>query len=130
MKRDKWTKTRHKKEAWKFFSQWIKERDKWTCYTCGRHATGSGMHGAHFVTGAACPPSLYFDERNVHAGCYNCNVNLSGNWTAYYERMVRDYGEDQVKELMNSRHKKGGEVWEKSDYEKIEKEYKARLQEM
>jgi hypothetical protein len=119
MKRERWTITRHKKEAWKFFSKWVKANDKNICYTCGRYAEGSAMHAGHFVTGASCPPSLYFDERNVRAQCYHCNVNLSGNWTSYFERMVREHGKDTVEELMNSRHKKGGEKWDKKDYEEI-----------
>lgn len=123
MRRDKWTISRWKKEAWKHFSKWVKERDKYTCYTCGRYAEGAGMHAGHFITGAACPPSLYFDERNVHAQCYHDNVNLSGNWPAYYERMVKDYGEKEVEELMNSRHKKGGEKWEIEDYKKLCEKY-------
>lgn len=88
------------------------------------------MHGGHFITGAACPPSLYFDERNVHAQCYHDNINLSGNWPAYYEKMVQTYGEEQVQELMNMRHKKAGEKWDKTDYQKIEEKYKKLLQDM
>lgn len=130
MRRENWTVTRWKKEAWKHFSQWVKNRDKNICFTCGRYAEGSGMHGGHFITGAACPPSLYFDERNVHAQCYHDNINLSGNWPAYYEKMVQTYGEEQVQELMNMRHKKAGEKWDKTDYQKIEEKYKKLLQDM
>ena len=88
-----------KKKLWTKFSLFVRERDKYTCFTCGKQATGSGMHGGHFITGSTCPTSLYFDESNVHAQCYNCNINKSGNWVIYEENMIKEYGEEHVKDM-------------------------------
>lgn len=88
-----------KKELWKLFSLFIRRRDNFICVTCGKYATGSGMHAGHFITGATCSAELYFDETNVHAQCYHCNLNLSGNWVRYEKFMVEKYGQAHVDNL-------------------------------
>jgi hypothetical protein len=92
-----------KKKLWKLFSKYIRERDKYTCFTCGKIADGSGMHAGHFITGATCPTELYFSETNVHAQCYHCNINLSGNWVIYEQKMLTKYGLETIDTLKKSR---------------------------
>lgn len=101
----------HKKKLWKLFSKFVRNRDKYKCVCCGKEATGSGMHGGHFITGATCPPKLFFDETNVHAQCYRCNINLSGNWVVYEKFMIDTYGEDHVADLKRrQKHEQGQKV--------------------
>lgn len=119
-----------KKELWTLFSRYIRERDKYTCFTCGKIASGSAMHAGHFITGATCSASLYFDERNVHAQCYHCNLNLSGNWVIYEQKMIDKYGQEIVNELKLKRTLLMGEkLPHEWYYEKINY-YKIRLQEL
>lgn len=99
-----------KKKLWKVFSEYIRNRDKWTCYTCGRKATGSGLHAGHFIPKSVGGLTLYFHEDNVHAQCYNCNINLSGNQYEYGQRL----GEEKVKELYALKHK--AIQWTVNDY--------------
>lgn len=113
-----------RKDLWKLFSGFIRNRDNYTCFTCGRKAEGSGMHAGHFITGATCPTELYFDETNVHAQCYHCNINLSGNWVAYEKNMILKYGKKKVEALKKARFL----LRDKKDwqwYEQKIKEYKA-----
>lgn len=84
-----------KKKLWTEFSLYIKNRDNWTCFTCGRKAEGSGLHAGHFIPKSVGGNSLYFHETNVHAQCYNCNINLGGNQYEYGQRL----GEENVKML-------------------------------
>lgn len=86
-KRDK--RKLHKK-LWKLFSKFIRERDKYKCFTCGK--TTYPAQAGHYRTGATCRKYLFFDERNIHAQCYHCNINLSGNWYEYQKRMWDLYG--------------------------------------
>lgn len=72
-----------KKKLWTVFSLYIRQRDKYTCFTCGRIGEGGGMHAGHFVPKSVGGIDLYFDEDNVHAQCYNCNINLGGNQYVY-----------------------------------------------
>lgn len=78
------------KKLWKLFSKFIRERDKYKCFTCGK-ITYPAQAG-HYRTGATCRKYLFFDERNVNCQCYRCNINLSGNWREYQRRMIEKYG--------------------------------------
>lgn len=79
------------KTLWKLFSKFIRERDKYVCFTCGKKVW-PGQAG-HYRTGATCKKYLFYDERNVHCQCYHCNINLSGHWHEYQIRMHILYGD-------------------------------------
>lgn len=88
-----------KKKLWEVFSKYIRVRDKFTCFTCGRVGTGGGIHAGHFIPKSVSGLSLYFSEEAVNAQCYHCNINLSGNWLAYEEAMIRKHGKERTEEL-------------------------------
>ncbi len=79
--------SRLKKKLWTVFSLYIRQRDNYTCFTCNKKGEGSGMHAAHFIPKSVGGIDLYFDEDNVHAGCYHCNINLGGNQYEYSIRL-------------------------------------------
>ena len=87
------TKTLHEK-LWKLFSFYIRQRDKWTCYTCGKVGEGAEIHAGHFKHGV-----LDFDEMNIHAQCVSCNKWKSGKLDVYAENLIRDYGLKEFKAL-------------------------------
>lgn len=107
-----------KKKLWKEFSIFIRTRDNWICFTCGRKAEGSGLHAGHFISKAVGGLALYFDEENVNAQCYNCNINLGGN--------IWEYGQRLGKEKVDSLYKKKllYTKWSIEDYENKIKYYK------
>ena len=103
-----------KKKLWTVFSLYIRQRDKFTCFTCGRKGEGGAIHAGHFISKAVGGIDLYFHEDNVHAQCYNCNINLSGNQYEYSLRLG-----DKAQEL----YKRKGlyTKWTAQDYQdKIE----------
>lgn len=105
-----------KKSVWEFFSLYIRLRDAlaWqqlhpendngpmaACITCNKvyPALGIGcLQATHFIPGRR--NAYLFDEAQVNAGCYNCNVTLNGNWTAYYEVMVLRHGKKAVETMI------------------------------
>ena len=107
-----------KKKLWKEFSLFIRQRDKFTCFTCGRKGEGGGMHAGHFISKSVGGIALYFHEENVHAQCYNCNINLSGNQWEYGQRL----GEKKVAELQKIRQQIN--KWSEVDYIKKIEYYK------
>jgi len=100
-----------KKKLWTEFSLYIRNRDKWTCFTCGRKAEGSGLHAGHFISKSVGGISLYFHEDNVNAQCYNCNINLSGNIWEYGQRL----GPEKVERLYKIKNEVA--KWTVEDYQ-------------
>jgi len=107
----KWNLTKWKKETWKEFSRYVRQRDRGICFTCSkvlpdyydRHGNllpgwKSGQAG-HWITAANCGPELYFHEQNVHCQCHYCNINLSGNWLEYEKKMILTYGKEISEKL-------------------------------
>ena len=96
------SKSKIKNKAWEQFSIYIRLRDSLRttgttthalCFTCDKDYPSFGkgcLQAGHFISGRH--PSLLFDERGVHAQCYNCNINLKGNWVKYEDKMLKVYG--------------------------------------
>jgi hypothetical protein len=72
------------------------------CRTCGKPLPriGSNSQAGHFVPkGNGGKSGVYYDERNVHCQCYNCNEWLEGNRLEYNDYMLRMFGQDVIDEL-------------------------------
>ena len=90
-------------EIWKYFSEYIRIRDKFTCYTCGKvEKPGQAGHYIH--------NKLDFDPINVHCQCVACNKWKSGNLGVYAERLIFEYGADVVQDLRT----RSNEIWKPS----------------
>ena len=87
-----------KRKAWAIFSKWIRNRDNWTCFTCGSRFTGAGLHAGHFVSRSH--NATFFDELNVNAQCYPCNIYKRGNSGEYARRLIEKYGQRKFKALL------------------------------
>ncbi len=135
MTKGKNTVSKAKKRAWEVFSIFIRKRDSMhpipgggevcPCYTCNTWKHWKLMQAGHFQPGRF--PIFLFDERQVHAQCYRCNINLKGNWPRYYERMVQDYGLEEVEKMIAQKNNfKQFEIYE---LEEIYQKYKAKLTE-
>ena len=89
-----------RKKLWPIFSRYIRARDNYKCYTCGKQmAKGeSGCHAGHYV-----PQSegnrLRFDERNVHCQCVSCNSFKRGNLSVYALKLEEQYGHGILQEF-------------------------------
>ena len=108
-----------KDRTWKMFSKYIRMRDYAKqddpepyiadCITCGKGypIAGQGcLQAGHFITRVR--GAILFDERNVHAQCYNCNIRLKGATDNYTEYMQRTYGQETIDELMQTRFDDAG----------------------
>lgn len=103
-----------KRKLWKATSDYIRTRDKGTCFTCGRQAHGSAYHAGHFIPDAVGGVLLRYDERNIHGQCFNCNINLGGFGAMYSKKMIERYGQETVDELWQMKHKVG--KWGSQEY--------------
>lgn len=87
----------HKKKVWQVFSKWIRQRDDWTCITCGKRMESRAMHAGHYISRRY--NATLFDPRNVHAQCMYCNMYQAGNIATYTLKLQEMYGEDIIKKL-------------------------------
>ncbi len=126
-KLEKWNLNKWKKEFDKVFAVYIKDRDKWTCFTCGKYATGLGMNNGHYIPRGACGLELYFSEDNCHAQCFECNLKLEGNRHVYKEKL----GEEVHNKLYEIFYKRNGSIkWDKIDYANKIEEYLKKTEEL
>ncbi len=107
-----------KKEADIWFSRYIRWRDKGQCFTCPKSDDPKKMQAGHFV------PRQYtetrYDERNVHAQCYACNVLYHGQPSAYAINLDLRYGRGTVALLEAKRRK----IVRDFPYEELIQKYK------
>lgn len=81
------------------FSRYIRTRDNYTCFTCGKQSYGSGMHAGHWIPASVGGLALRYNEYNVNAQCFHCNINLGGYGSVYTIKMIEKYGQAIVDEL-------------------------------
>jgi len=104
-----------KQEAWEWCSKWIRLRDaieyqeKYPdvpfgyvkCCTCPRIIIyNKNCDAGHFIPkGKGGASGVYFDERNIHAQCKECNGFHQGKQVVYLEFMLDKYGQEVVDKL-------------------------------
>jgi 5-methylcytosine-specific restriction endonuclease McrA len=119
------TVSKAKKRAWDVFSKFIRNRDTnylgTECYTCGKYYPIEHMHAGHYIPGHRAVNM--FNEINCAAQCPACNIYKHGDPITYREHLVRDYGEDIVKEL--EAHRNDIKKWKVYQLEEIYLKYKA-----
>lgn len=127
-----------KKEAWSWFSKYIRLRDclkttgtkEWgVCITCGKTVPFSGgaynsLQAGHFVDGRR--KEYLFDERIVNGQCGVCNIAKGGNKDSYTLVMIKKYGHKYVEEVLQMKKSSlaSTEVWTKDELRAIRDEYK------
>ncbi len=111
-----------KKESWDWCSKYIRLRDAieyqnrfpevdlgWVdCKTCGRiiHIKKNCDAGHYIDRGSFGASGVYYDERNIHTQCKNCNGGFRAGKNirhevdmAYEKFMLEKYGQDVIDKL-------------------------------
>lgn len=93
-------------EADRLFSQYIRRKDAdkdgfVKCYICGTPIPWVEAHLMHYVK--RDNKVLRYSEINCHAGCYTCNMFEEGHLTEYREKLVKEYGEYNIKLLEHTK---------------------------
>ena len=110
-----------KKDAWKIFSKWIRKRDNYVCFTCGKKGDKSmrGMHAGHFISRRH--NATLFNEKNVNSQCMYCNMYDYGASGKYAQNLIKKYGVGIIDELVAESKKI--KKWTKEELELIIKKY-------
>lgn len=120
--------SKEKQKTWRWCAKYIKLRDAIEdlpttkdrslvlCRTCGKwlKTNSKEAQASHFISrGLGGSSGVYFDERNIHITCYQCNCFRQGNAQAYGDFMLKRYGQEVINEL-KIKHKVGnykGQLW-------------------
>src|SRR3990167_1336114 len=109
-----------KKLADKYFSIYIRKRDKGTCFTCFKKDEWKYMQCGHYIPRNF--NSLRYDERNCHAQCPGCNIFKQGNKDVYALCLQGKYGFPILQKLAED--KKISKSFACEELEDIIEEYK------
>lgn len=97
-------KNKYKRDAWQWFSRFIRLRDTQDgyaqCITCGTKKNPKDGDAGHYISRSH--NSTLFMELNVAFQCKGCNNprwNKYGTHKAFRQALVSMYGEDQIEEM-------------------------------
>lgn len=93
-----------KKEADQVFSNFIRNRDNWTCQTCGLQVFGSNSHCSHFV--GRNNMATRYEEKNCICQCAKENMFMEGNKPKFALTLMKKYGTGIIEELVNQGEQK------------------------
>lgn len=79
------------------FSQYIRERDKWTCQKCFKKPERQGLHCSHFWGRAN--ENTRFSPENCVALCFACHQHFTANPALHTEWFKKRLGEKRFKDL-------------------------------
>lgn len=105
--KDQYTKNDWFKWLWPVFSRYIRTRDclattgtetHGKCVTCGRTLAFGKLQAGHFIPGRT--DAILFDEDQVYAQCYRCNMKLQGMWHKYFLFMQVKFGIMRVMDMI------------------------------
>lgn len=94
------------------FSKYVRTAAGWKCVRCGRHATGQGLHAAHFH--ARRKESVRFDLENVDALCAGCHKYFTNHYTEHKAWKLAQLGQDKY-DLLQLRAETRGEKNRKAE---------------
>lgn len=86
------------KKLLKAIADYVRQRDNYTCYTCGKiDKDPRKMNAGHLFSRKHT--SIRYDLRNIHCQCVYCNKYLAGNLHEYIKRFINDNGQEAYNEL-------------------------------
>ena len=95
-----------KKEAWKWFSKYIRlsyadEFGDVYCYTCGIKDNWKNMEAGHGIGGRT--NNILFDESIVRPQCRQCNIFYHGNYDVFHLRLIDENGVEWFEKKVNQK---------------------------
>lgn len=105
----------------KVFSEFIRQRDKGICCTCGKQDTWKYMQCGHYISRSSL--ATRYNEINCHCQCVGCNIFKKGNMPSYTLFLQKKYGY----EIIQSLYKKSLEITKDFPYLSLIALYEGKL---
>lgn len=120
-----------KAQLWTLCREITRKRYGNTCYTCGKTGLeGGNWQTGHFIPNSICTVEMRYSLDNLRPCCYHCNINLSGNWVAYEERLNEEKGEKFAEFLKKENRRLSNGSYRADWYENKIKEYENLLRDL
>lgn len=100
-----------KRELDKVFSDYIRERDHYTCITCGKQGDKSEIQNGHYIE--RNKTGTRYDEQNYNAQCVTCNIWKKGNLRIYAVKLIQKYGNGILERLLEKAQNNQGKKIDK-----------------
>src|SRR3990167_2205596 len=112
-------------EIWQHCRRIIKSRyilldGTYRCFTCDKPIEGQNCQLGHFIPNSVGGTLLRYNLDNLRLQCYYENINLGGNGSEFYRRMVLENGQEFVDNLFKLKY---ATAKAKEHYENLLKEY-------
>lgn len=91
------------------------------CFTCDKEVEGSNRQLGHFIPNSVGGALLRYNLDNLRIQCYYDNINLGGNGSEFYRRLVKEKGQEYVENLFKL---KGQTIKALDHYKELLSEYK------
>lgn len=104
-KRSKTPESKLKIRLWTLCREIVRARYRnedgtWNCFTCGKLIDEAAKaQTGHFIPNSTGGALLRYELRNLRIQDYYCNINLGGNGSEFYRRLVKEIGQSEVDEL-------------------------------
>ena len=112
-----------KTNAWKQFSQYVRQLEKGICFTCHKKKPWKEMDAGHFRHRSLF---TFFLEIGVHCQCTYCNRFLHGNLGIYAVELDKKYGQGTAEKLIKESNKYRG-AYTKKELKRIAEVYREKL---
>ena len=114
------------KDADKWFSHYIRNRDNGECFCCGIQKPVKEMQNGHLITRGKY--SVRWDEQNAFCQCPGCNIRHEHQPEIMTSKYIDRFTVENYQELVS----KSNQIvkYTKSDLVLIAKEYKQKLAEL
>lgn len=96
------------------------KENKHYCFTCDKEVEGSNRQVGHFIPNSVGGALLRYNLDNLRIQCYYCNINLGGNGSEFYRRLLKEKGKKHIDNLFAL---KGQTIKATDHYQKLLGEY-------
>lgn len=87
-------------------AHYVKKDGTYECFTCGRLIDSAPKaQTGHFIPSSTCGAYLRYNLRNLRVQDYYCNINLGGNGSEFYRKLVEEVGQEEVDKLFIDKNK-------------------------
>lgn len=102
-----------KERLWELCRQITAKRYLDVCFTCDKPISGANRQLGHFIPRSVGGTLLRYNLDNLRWQCYYDNINLGGNGSEFYRRLVKEIGLGKTEQLFSLKNQteKANKAW-------------------